>query len=236
MLPPAPDSGELDPSTVSLALTFFRTLAPVSPSIASLNLLSALTTLPASPLNPSTATRIHFSNLLFASLLRFSPSAKSLAQEVVPGLAIHPPLTPSASGAFFVPADGTGASVPQQEDPDSDDRPQTLLQTLTEHLSLSFLSRSRAIERGNSREERQWDRLLVGYLSLLSQWLWENPNGVREFLEAGGLSLVSRLQRKGGFDLPRTAAGRTHKSNLRRRSLGAGHVCLPARRMLRVQS
>jgi hypothetical protein len=92
-----------------------------------------------------------------------------------------------------VPADGAGPpeKPSQEEDPDNDERPQTLLQTLAEHLSLSFLSRGRAIERGDGREEREWDRLIVGYLSLLSQWLWENPNAVREFLEAGGLSVVS---------------------------------------------
>jgi intracellular protein transport protein USO1 len=152
-----------------------------------------------SPLTASTSTRTHLAALLFSSLLRFLPSAKSLAQAVVPTLAVHPHSTPSVGGAFFVPADNANApNIPSQtgppdEDPDNDDRPQTLLQTLSEHLSLSFLSRSRAIERGDGREEREWDRLIVGYLSLLAQWLWENPSAVREFLEAGGLSVVRGL-------------------------------------------
>jgi hypothetical protein len=30
----------------------------------------------------------------------------------------------------------------------------------------------------------------VAYLCLLSQWLWEDPGAVREFLNAGGLSVV----------------------------------------------
>jgi intracellular protein transport protein USO1 len=167
------------------------------PSISSLNLLSALAVLPVSPLTASASHRTHLATLLFASLLRFSQSAKALAQAVVPTLAVQPPPTPSVGGAFFVPADNThapsNAGMSPEEELDNDDRPQTLLQTLAEHLSLSFLSRSRAIERGDGREEHEWDRLIVGYLTLLAQWLWENPNAVREFLEAGGLSVVGRV-------------------------------------------
>lgn len=170
------------------------------PSIASLNLLSALAAFPAAPLTTSASNRIHLATLLFASLLRLSPSAKFLAQAVVPTLVNQPPPTSTPGGVFFVPADSTSApnaslntDASNEEDPDNDDQPQTLLQTLSEHLSLSFLSRSRAIERGAGREEREWDRLIVGYLSLLAQWLWENPSAVREFLEAGGLSVVGAL-------------------------------------------
>lgn len=152
-----------------------------------------------SPLTASTSNRTHLAALLLSSLIRFSPPAKSLAQAVVPTLAVQPPSTPSVGGAFFVPADNANSpnapsqGGPSNEDPDNDDRPQTLLQTLSEHLSLSFLSRSRAIDRGDGREEREWDHLIVGYLSLLTQWLWENPSAVREFLEAGGLSVVRSL-------------------------------------------
>jgi hypothetical protein len=71
---------------------------------------------------------------------------------------------------------------------EDDEPPQTLLQTLSENLSLSFLSRSRA--NTSERESREWDRLVVGYLCLFSQWLWDNPGAVRDFLQAGGLGLV----------------------------------------------
>ncbi|KAJ7023419.1 p115 like vesicle tethering protein [Mycena alexandri] len=37
---------------------------------------------------------------------------------------------------------------------------------------------------------REWDRLVVAYLCLLSQWLWEDPGAVREFLNTGGLSVL----------------------------------------------
>ena len=109
-----------------------------------------------------------------------------------------------------MPADGGPpplGQVPADEEPDE---PQTLLQLLTEHLSLAFLSRAHADT--NGRERREWDRLIVAYLALLAQWLWEDPKAVREFLEAGGLSMV-RLSFVSVFPasvlltrVPRTAA------------------------------
>lgn len=130
--------------------------------------------------------------LLFSHLLRSSPRAKGSARAIIP-----PPLSPEATsdvpGQFFVPADGTPSSeAARQIEHEEDDEPlQTLLQLLSENLSLSFLSRSRA--NTSDRESREWDRLVVGYLCLLSQWLWEDAKAVREFLEAGGLSMVCFL-------------------------------------------
>lgn len=96
--------------------------------------------------------------------------------------------TPDDS-AFFVPADGAPPTAPPQEDDLERDEPQSLLQIITENLSLALLSRSRADT--SDREIREWDRLVVSYMSLLAQWLWEDPKSVRDFLEAGGLSVVS---------------------------------------------
>lgn len=64
-----------------------------------------------------------------------------------------------------------------------------MLQILSENLSLALLSRSRADK--SDKEAREWDRLVVVYLCLLSQWLWEDPASVRDFLDAGGLGVVS---------------------------------------------
>ena len=88
-----------------------------------------------------------------------------------------------------MPADGgpPPAAVPGDEDAD-DDAPQSLLQILSEHLSLALLSRRRADT--SEREAREWDRLIVGYLTLMIQWLWEDPAATREFLEAGALGVV----------------------------------------------
>lgn len=100
-----------------------------------------------------------------------------------------PPLSPDGtdSGTLFVPADGAPVELKEKAD-ESDEPPQTLLQILSENISLSLLSRSRA--ESSERESRAWDRLIVGYLCLLSQWLWEDPAAVREFLDAGGLGVV----------------------------------------------
>ncbi len=153
-------------------------------------LLYALTTVPVSPLNFSSVTSTHFATLLFAHLLRYSPRAKALARSIVPQAGAAPGQN---SGAFFVPADGgpppaSGAADAAEAD---EDEPQTLLQILSEHLSLAFLARAR--EDIPAREAREWDRLCVGYLCLLIQWLWEDPAAVREFLEAGALGVVSLL-------------------------------------------
>ncbi|KAI0774856.1 p115 like vesicle tethering protein [Trametes elegans] len=153
--------------------------APVTP------LLYALTTVPVSPLNIPAVTSTHFADLLFAHLLRASPRAKVLARSIVPQAGT----SGQSSTAFFVPADG-GAPPPAPDagDDEDADAPQTLLQILSEHLSLAFLARSRSDL--PDREAREWDRLCVGYLTLLIQWLWEDPPAVREFLEAGALGVL----------------------------------------------
>ncbi|OSC96788.1 hypothetical protein PYCCODRAFT_1440814 [Trametes coccinea BRFM310] len=150
--------------------------APVTP------LLYSLTTVPISPLNIPAVTSTHFATLLFSHLLRFSPRAKALARSIVPQSTAS-----QSTSSYFVPADG-GAPPAPEEDGDDADEPQTLLQILSEHLSLAFLARGRADL--PDREAREWDRLCVGYLCLLIQWLWEDPAAVREFLEAGALGVL----------------------------------------------
>ncbi|KAJ7592046.1 p115 like vesicle tethering protein [Mycena floridula] len=146
-------------------------------------LLIALASAPdtSSPsLDPAVVTSTHLATFLFSHLLRSSPQAKKLA------LAIMPSSQPAAmsGGQFFVPADGAPSAEPEPED----DEQQSLLQTLSENLSLAFLERSRADT--SDRDKREWDRLIVGYLSMLAQWLWEEPASVREFLNAGGLGVL----------------------------------------------
>lgn len=149
-------------------------------------LLYALTTVPVSPLNVLSVTSTHFAALLFSHLLRFSPRAKILARSIVP----QSGASTQSNSSFFVPADGGQPPAPPEDDDDGD-APQTLLQILSEHLSLAFLARGRADL--PDREAREWDRLCVGYLCLLIQWLWEDPPAVREFLEAGALGVVRTL-------------------------------------------
>ena len=134
-------------------------------------------------LDPANVISTHLATLLFAHLLRSSSRAKASARLVVPGLIQAAP----SSNTFFVPADGAPLQSTPVDEPE-DDEAQTLLQMLSENLSLSLLSRSRA--NISDEETREWDRYVVGYLCLLSQWLWEDPKSIRDFLEAGGLGLV----------------------------------------------
>ncbi|KAJ7099330.1 p115 like vesicle tethering protein [Mycena belliarum] len=152
-------------------------------------LLHCLASPPSSAaIEPATVNSTHLATLLFSHLLRSSPRAKSLARSITPPSL--QPITEAGSGNFFVPADGGGPpeEPPAPEVDDDDDPPQVLLQILSENLSLSSLSRSRADT--SERESREWDRLVVAYLCLLSQWLWEDPSAVREFLNTGGLSVL----------------------------------------------
>ncbi|TFK50764.1 hypothetical protein OE88DRAFT_1700306 [Heliocybe sulcata] len=149
-------------------------------------LLQYLSTPPSSPANPVSVVSTQLAAMLFAHLLRSSARAKALARSIKP---------PSAGtdagqggGSLFVPADGQAPPLPQSSEDDDDDSPQTLIQLLNEHLSLALLSRSRAAS--SDREAREWDRLVTVYLSLLSQWLWEDPKAVREFLDSGGLGTL----------------------------------------------
>ncbi|KZV96729.1 hypothetical protein EXIGLDRAFT_670845 [Exidia glandulosa HHB12029] len=161
---------------------------------AAATLLAGINSLPTSPLSRPAATRLHISTVLFASLVRSSSAAKTLARSIVPTAVPSSSLAgPGDTSSFFVPADNSSAPAQhqqqqQQDTPgDEDDETQTLLQALAEHLSLALLSRTRAVD---EREAREWDRCIVGILSLLAQWLWDDPRAVKEVLEAGVLSTL----------------------------------------------
>jgi intracellular protein transport protein USO1 len=136
-------------------------------------------------------TSTHLSALLFSHLLRNSPNAKSLALSITPPSLASSPSTAPGATSFFVPADDAPPPDPIPQGGEDDEPPQTLLQILTENLSLSLLSRSRSDT--SERESREWDRLVVGYLCLLNQWLWDDAAAVKVFLDAGGLGVVRDL-------------------------------------------
>ncbi|KAF8504874.1 p115 like vesicle tethering protein [Russula emetica] len=169
--------------------------SPVTP------LLFGLIIPPNSPLDRTGVSSVQFAAVLFAHLLRHAPYCKDLARKIIPRPLTPLPASSTAGGAFFVPADG---EPPPPPDPpakdDPEDAPQNLLALLTEHLSLAFLQRSRA---GLApRDAREADRVICAYLSLLSQWLWEDPHAVREFLEAGGLGvLVEQVNQPSEIDV-----------------------------------
>ncbi|KAG6888500.1 hypothetical protein C0995_007838 [Termitomyces sp. Mi166 len=169
--------------------------APVTP------LLHALVAPPnaTSALDQANVTSTHLATLIFSHLLRSSPRAKALARTIMPSPMSG--LSDSNAGSFFVPADGAPPPPPPPPEEEEDDEPpQSVLQILSENLSLSFLSRSRAST--SDRESREWDRLIIGYLCLLSQWLWEDPQSVREFLDAGGFgTLVEPINQTSETDI-----------------------------------
>lgn len=154
-------------------------------------LLQSLSTAPSSPLSSAMTLSTQLASFLLASLIRSSSRCKLLARQIKPSLSTAQP-DPSQ---FFVPADGHPMVSPPKSPAsgvgDDEDPPQTLLATLAEHLTLSFLSRSRAASAETERETREWDRLIVVYLALLTQWLWDDPKAVREFLENGGVGMVN---------------------------------------------
>ncbi|KDQ56270.1 hypothetical protein JAAARDRAFT_132646 [Jaapia argillacea MUCL 33604] len=151
-------------------------------------LLHALSTPPTSPINQTTQTSTHFSTLLFSHLVRSSPKAKTLARNIK---SLH--AEGGEGGGLFVPADGTlfgpaAGAPPVKAGEEEEEGPETLLQLLSEYLSLAFLERGRV--GSGSGEAREWDRLICAYLSLLAQWLWEDSKSVKEFLDAGGLGVL----------------------------------------------
>ncbi|KAF7290091.1 hypothetical protein HMN09_01314300 [Mycena chlorophos] len=152
------------------------------------SLLHALAVPPdtSNTLDRAASTTTHIATFLFAHLLRSSVRAKALARAIKPPAVVEP-----AGGNFFVPADG--APPPEEPAPpedDDDDPPQALLPLLSEHLSLAALARARADTDADPREAREWDRFIAAHLCLLAQWLWDEPAAVREFLDAGGMSVL----------------------------------------------
>ena len=158
------------------------------PTSAARLLLSALSTLPSTPLGPATATRLHFACLAFSCLFRGPPNHSTTSPKAIArGLGSSPVSALTGGGQFFVPADGGPPPSLTLEEAE-DEPPSSLLQLLTEHLSLTMLARGRAGE--DEGEARAWDRVIVGYLVLLCTWLWEDQKSVRVFLEGGGIGVV----------------------------------------------
>lgn len=153
-------------------------------------LLLALSTAESELEHEEAAATTHFATLLFAHLLRGAPRCKVVARDIIaPNANVQPVGSAGPGGGFFVPADNFGAPPPTvaaAATDDEEEETQTLLQLLTEHLSLALLSHARA-----SHSHPQRDRVIIGYLTLLSQWLWDEPGSVREFLNGGGLGVVS---------------------------------------------
>ncbi|KAJ7072925.1 p115 like vesicle tethering protein [Mycena amicta] len=160
------------------------------------SLLHALAVPPdTNALDRSASTTTHIAAFLFAHLLRSSVRAKALARSIKPpALVSGTDHHPSNNSNFFVPADGNPPPEPAEPsappEDEEDEEPQALLPLLSEHLSLAALARARADTDADPREAREWDRFITAHLCLLAQWLWDEPAAVRDFLDAGGLSVL----------------------------------------------
>jgi intracellular protein transport protein USO1 len=156
-------------------------------------MLTTICTLPESPPSSTTAARLQMACLLFAAFFHGPPNHSNTSPKAIArGISGAPASTNPADnpGNFFVPADGNtpNARAPNTAEEDDNEPPSSLLQLLTEHLSLSMLARSKVAD--DAIESRLWDKVIVAYLILLSTWLWEDPKSVRIFLEAGGVGVV----------------------------------------------
>ncbi|KAG8967891.1 hypothetical protein FRC05_001856 [Tulasnella sp. 425] len=146
-------------------------------------LVRALADIPQSPMTPESAHRHQIAALLFTSLIRGSEKCKTLARSIIPNT-----VAPLAPASNFVEA-ATLASEKHPVEDEDDDPPQALLSTLLGNLAMSMRSRSISRERGE-RDMRDWDRVIVAYLVILSAWAWDSSIAVKDILEEGGIMTV----------------------------------------------
>lgn len=149
---------------------------PDDPQSAGSLIMSGLLDFPSSeaPFDPY---RPLFSCLLLAHLIRNSEHGKKLAREI------------------SFPSGDADEAVAE----DDDDRV-SLLQLIVGNLMMASREQTDAANRAakeghGSGEEEDWTRVIVGYLVLLSTWLWDSPKSVREFLsESANLQVVSVVE------------------------------------------
>ncbi|KAG9049606.1 hypothetical protein FS837_009806 [Tulasnella sp. UAMH 9824] len=159
-------------------------------------LVRALADVPQSPMTPESAHRHQIASLLFTSLIRGSEKCKTLARSIIPNT-----VAPLAPASNFVEA-ATLASEKHPAEDDDEDPPQALLSALLGNLAMAMRSRSISRERGE-RDMRDWDRVIVAYLVILSAWAWDSPIAVKDILEEGGIMtvLMEPVSQSSGIDV-----------------------------------
>ncbi|KAG8903196.1 hypothetical protein FRB99_003608 [Tulasnella sp. 403] len=153
-------------------------------------LVRALSDTPQAPMSPESAHRHVIASLLFTSLIRSSEKCKTLARSVIPSV-IAPP-------TVFLEPGQEKPPLPSEDD----DPPQALLPSLLGNLAMAVRSRSIAREKGE-RDMREWDRIIVGYLIILTAWAWDSPIAVKDILEEGGVMtvLMEPVSQSSGIDV-----------------------------------
>ncbi|GAA5849938.1 hypothetical protein JCM8547_000958 [Rhodosporidiobolus lusitaniae] len=127
-------------------------------------LLRALRTFPTATRNdPFDSYVPFFACLLFSHLLLHSETSKTLARRI-----------------YFQGDD----SFPGGEG-DEDDR-STLVSILVGNMMMAQREQAQSQNQGFGPERAlEWSRVMIGYLTVLSVWLWESPKTVKEFLSEG---------------------------------------------------
>lgn len=143
--------------------------------------MRALSDIPQAPMTPESAHRHQIASLLFTSLIRSSEKCKTLARSIIPSVVAAPVV-------LFNDPQGQSQGPPPKSD-EEEEPPQGLLSTLSDGLTMSLRSRSISREKGEP-DLREWDRVLVAYLILLSSWVWDCPVAVKDLLEEGGVMTV----------------------------------------------
>ncbi|KAG8921299.1 hypothetical protein FRC02_000324 [Tulasnella sp. 418] len=171
-------------------------------------LVKALSDTPQPPMTPQAAHRTQLASLLFTSLIRSSDKCKALARSIVPSVvAVMPTSTPSNN--FFTPADGPPINekaalkaAEKADDDDDDDEQQPLLSAILGSLAIAIRSRGISREKGDT-DLREWDRVIVAYLIIISGWAWESSVTVKDVLEEGGIMsvLIEPVTQSSGVDV-----------------------------------
>lgn len=161
-----------------------------------------------------------FACLLFSHLLIHSEVAKQIARNIC--------LTEDET----VPNPGE-----EEEDKSS------LVSILVGNLMMAQREQTQSANAGAGPERAlEWSRIEVGYLIVLSIWLWESPATVKEFLSEGSnLQVVSHPARRITPSYPITHASTLRAAHSTYHSIVGGGfcstraVCVPPGDMLRVQ-
>lgn len=185
-----------------LADTLVPVLADSSQSAGSL-LLAGLKTLPAnSPSVPFDAHANVFSCLLFCHLLRNTEACKRVAREVT---------ISDSPEARSPPPPVLGPDGKPQDDQDEEEKI-GLVHIVVGNLMMAQREQSQLAATASSAVGAtagthlallgEWSRVMVGYLMVLSVWMWESPRSVKEFLSEGSnlQVLIEPITQASGVD------------------------------------
>lgn len=134
-------------------------------------ILYAIRSLPqANSQDPSDSYIPFFSSLLLSHLIPYSEPAKTLARSI-----------------YFAGNDAEAGG------PSTENR-STLIAIVVRNLMLAQREQAQSANAGAGPERGlEWSRVMVGYLIVLSIWLWESPASVKEFLSEGSNLQVVRI-------------------------------------------